>query len=96
MSTSTRGNMAPFSFPDPNVQSTVTNPITGDVWQFVDGVWMIADPNDPDGGLSEAPAPTESEEIILLRVEIQNLRNDIIDLKAEITSASVNNFLILE
>jgi len=96
MSTSTRGNMAPFSFPDPNVQSTVTNPITGDVWQFVDGVWMIADPNDPDGEVSEAPELTESQEIIQLRIEIQNLRNDIIDLKAELTSASVNNFLILE
>ncbi|OUW76899.1 MAG: hypothetical protein CBD74_12645 [Saprospirales bacterium TMED214] len=96
MSTSTRGNMAPFSFPDPNVQSTVTNPITGDVWQFVDGVWMISDPNDPDGGVSEAPELTESQEIIQLRIEIQNLRNDIIDLKAELTSASVNNFLILE
>ena len=88
--------MAPFSFPDPNVQSTVTNPITGDVWQFVDGVWMIADPNDPDGEVSEAPELTESQEIIQLRIEIQNLRNDIIDLKAELTSASVNNFLILE
>ena len=96
MSTSTQGNMAPFSFPDPNVQSTVTNPITGDVWQFVDGVWMISDPNDPDGGVDEAPGLTESEEITLLRLEIQNLRNDIIDLKAELTSASVNNFLILE
>ena len=96
MSTSTQGNMAPFSFPDPNVQSTVTNPIPGDVWQFVDGVWMIADPNDPDGGVDEAPGLTESEEITLLRLEIQNLRNDIIDLKAELTSASVNNFLILE
>ena len=51
MSTSTQGNMAPFSFSDPNLQPTVTNPITGDVWQFVDGVWMIADPNDPDGDL---------------------------------------------
>ena len=77
-------------------RSTVTNPITGDVWQFVDGVWMIADPNDPDGEVPEGDGPTESEEIILLRLEIQNLRNDIIDLKAELTSASVNNFLILE
>ena len=88
--------MAPFVFPDPNVQSTVTNPVTGDTWVFQDGVWMIADPNDPDGGVDEAPGLTESEEITLLRLEIQNLRNDIIDLKAELTSASVNNFLILE
>ena len=96
MSTSTQGNMAPFSFPDPNVQPIVTNPITGDVWQFTDGVWMISDPSDPDGEVPEAPGTTDSEEITLLRLEIQNLRNDIIDLKAELTSASVNNFLILE
>ena len=96
MSSSTQGNMAPFSFPDPNVQSTVTNPITGDTWKFEDGVWMIADPNDPDGEIPSGPDLTESEEIVLLRVEIQSLRNDIIDLKAELLAASVNNFLILE
>jgi hypothetical protein len=96
MSSSTQGNMAPFSFPDPNVQAQVTNPITGDTWKFEDGVWMIADPNDPDGVIPSGPNLTESEEIALLRVEIQNLRNDIIDLKAELLAASVNNFLILE
>ena len=57
---------------------------------------MISDPSDPDGEVPEAPGTTDSEEITLLRLEIQNLRNDIIDLKAELTSASVNNFLILE
>ena len=88
--------MAPFVFPDPNVQSTVTNPVTGDTWVFQDGVWMIADPNDPDGVIPSGPDLTEAEEIVLLRTEIQNLRDDIIDLKAQLIAASVNNFLILE
>jgi len=88
--------MPPFSFPDPNVQSTVTNSITGDTWKFEDGVWMIADPNDPDGVIPTGPNLTEAEEIVLLRVEIQNLRNNIIVLEAALLAASVNNFLVLE
>ena len=38
--------MAPFTFPDPSVQTSVTNPETGDLWIFHDGVWMIDDHHD--------------------------------------------------
>ena len=106
MSSSTRSDLAPFAFPDPSVQDRVVNPITGDTWIFQDGVWMISDPGDPDGEIPAGEPLSESEEINLLRVEIANLRaelarvrdisNDIIDLKAQISAASVNNFLVLE
>ena len=90
--------MAPFTFPDPSVQDTVTNPATGDVWIFEDGVWMLADPDDPEGEIpSETPdPPTTDEQITLLMAEIATLRADIINLRAELTAASINNFLILE
>jgi hypothetical protein len=102
MTTTTEGNMSPFSFPNPSINSRVTNPDTGDTWIFEDGVWMLADPNDPDGpipdnGNTPEPCDNDLEEMIAaLRAEIVTLRNDIIILKAELHTASVNNFLILE
>lgn len=91
-------HMPPFSFPDPSVQDTVTNPATGDVWIFEDGVWMLADPDDPDGSPAPTPTPTPSDDdqIAALMAEIATLRADIINLRAELTAASINNFLILE
>ena len=96
--------MAPFSFPDPQVQNSVVHPDTGDLWVFLDGVWMISDPEDPEGAIYPCTDVDpivvdnncDSDEITLLRAEIQTLRNDIIELKAELQAASINNFLILE
>ena len=34
--------MAPFAFPDPNIQSTVIAP-NGEVWEFIDGAWEVVD-----------------------------------------------------
>ena len=31
----------PFTFPDPNVQTTVTAP-NGEVWHYIDGAWTVA------------------------------------------------------
>ena len=89
-------HMSPFTFPDPSVQATVTNPDTGDVWIFADGVWMIADPADPDGDIPPQPAPGDDAQITALLAEIATLRADIIDLRAQLNAASLNNFLILE
>ena len=106
MAITTDGDMSPFRFPDPNFQKQVTNPDTGDIWIFEDGVWMLADPNDPDGPInsptygSESNSPGTHDEleqmISTLRAEIVTLRNDIIVLKTELQTASINNFLILE
>ena len=91
--------MAPFTFPDPSVQTSVTNPETGDLWIFHDGVWMIDDHHDDShhnhhsgqGGHSHSDAL-----ITQLQKDIEALRNDIIELKTQLDAASVNNFLILE
>ena len=88
--------MSPFTFPDPSVQSSIVNPTTGDLWIFEDGVWMLADPNDPDGAIDPGTPLTGDDLIDQLRAEIQTLRNDIIELQTQLTAASLNNFLILE
>ena len=96
MTTSTQQNMAPFLFPDPAVQSSVVNPNTGDVWIYADGVWMIADPNNPQGPIQPGQPADLQTTIAQLQQEIQTLRTDIINLEAQLASATVNNFLILE
>tara|TARA_R100001082_G_C4365728_1_gene161833 strand:- start:3489 stop:3755 length:267 start_codon:yes stop_codon:yes gene_type:complete len=88
--------MAPFVFPDPSTTTTATNPATGDVYIYQDGVWMITDPDDPDGSIQPAPPSTDAQIMTALRTEIAALKTDIIELKAQITSASTNNFLVLE
>ena len=104
MAISQTDNMSPFSFPNPAVQSQITHPDTGDTWIFEDGVWMLADPNDPDGPIPQSPdsdspgGDTSDLEAVIdgLKAEIVSLRSDIIELRAELQTASVNNFLILE
>ena len=33
----------PFVFPDPNVQSEVVHPVTGEHWHYVNGAWEVED-----------------------------------------------------
>ena len=86
----------PLQLPDPNVQTEFTNPDNGEVWIYQGGVWQIK-PDDPiTFGSPATPQSTLEVQIDALRLEINSLQNDIINLKAELVSASVNNFLILE
>ena len=89
----------PLQLPDPNVQTEFTNPDNGEVWIYENGVWQIK----PDDPITFTPTPSDCPptsalelQIDALRLEINSLQNDIINLKAELVSASVNNFLILE
>ena len=53
--------MAPFTFPDPSVSTSVVNPKTGELWIYVDGVWMVDDTEDaplPTPDPSPTPTPT--------------------------------------
>jgi len=86
----------PLQLPDPSVQTEYTNPETGEVWIYQNGVWQIK-PDSPVTFSSSGTGQTTLEaQIDSLRLEINSLQNDIIGLKAELLSASVNNFLILE
>ena len=86
----------PLQLPDPSVQTEYTNPATGEVWIYENGVWQIK-PDNPVTFSSQTGQSTGLEaQIEALLLEITALQNDIINLKAELTSASLNNFLILE
>ena len=98
--------MAPFSFPNPGVQTSVIHPDTGEYWVYEDGVWMVSDddPCSDDNHTGPIPPTTPTpdptggfdETIGYLRSEIATLRADIIELRAQLSAATVNNFLILE
>ena len=97
--------MAPFTFPDPAVQDAIVHPDTGEYWVFEGGVWMVSDedPCGPDSDLTPSPSPSipsheEDLDVTIgyLRAEIATLRQDIIELRAQLTAATVNDFLILE
>ena len=97
----------PFQFPDPSVSTRVENPATGEWWVYEDGVWVLEE-EIPDQGeetpTTPTPTPTPTDntcddleaEIAALRTEINLLQNDIIGLRAELSSATTNSFLILE
>ena len=85
--------MPPFSFPDPNTQTEVTNPFTGDVWVYVNGVWQVQS----TGSGSVSSLTDVSTSVVALQAELVQARQDIIDLQAQLAaSGTTNNFLILE
>lgn len=90
----------PFTFPDPSVQTTVYNHETGERWEYVNGVWELSDDQSPEPTPTPTPTPAPdhsalTEAIEELQAEIILLRSDIIELRAEIQSATTRN-LILE
>lgn len=89
--------MSPFQFPDPSVSQSVVHPTTGETWKYDNGIWIVEDTPSNPNSTTTVTTNEELEALILnLRNEISDLQTDIIQLKAQITSASVNNFLILE
>jgi hypothetical protein len=48
----------PFQFPDSAVSQRVTNPSTGEVWVFEEGVWMIEEAIEVAPTATPAPTPT--------------------------------------
>ena len=96
----------PFTFPDPSVQTTVYNYDTGERWEYVNGVWELSDDQSPEPTTTTPnsnPISTTNpinnsaltEAIEELQAEIILLRSDIIELRAELKSATTAN-LILE
>ena len=72
----------PLQLPDPSVQTEYTNPATGEVWIYENGVWQIK-PDSPVTFSTPTSTNTLQQEISTLRIEINSLQNDIINLKAE-------------
>lgn len=85
--------MPPFSFPDPNTQTEVTNPFTGDVWVYVNGVWQVQ----ATGSGTVSTVSDLSTSVTALQAELTQARQDIIDLRAQIAASGLSqHVLILE
>ena len=98
-----------FTFPDPSVSSTATNPETGITYEYADGMWtpVSSDAKSIDEELLE---PVNSALINLSSrlSEIETLdvqsavsalalaQQDIIELKSKVNSLELTSFLILE
>ena len=90
-------SMAPFQFPDPSVSQSVIHPTTGETWVYENGIWIVQDsPTNPDSDNTDTTNEELEALILNLRNEISDLQTDIIELRAQLTAATVNNFLILE
>ena len=88
-----------FTFPDPSVITTATNPETGITYQYADGMWT---PVSDDAEQSDFSALVdEVEDLQDLDVQsaislLQIARQDIIELKSKVSSLELTSFLILE
>jgi peptidoglycan hydrolase CwlO-like protein len=97
----------PFQFPDPNVQSEIVHPITGEHWHYVNGAWEVedSDVHDPDEHHSDshhadAFAPKSlveevdenEEQLQAVTTTLLNLLNRLDGIDNEV--ASVNSYAV--
>ena len=88
-----------FTFPDPSVSNTATNPETGITYQYADGMWTPVSEDAEQTALIELSE--ELDDIQDLDVAsaislLQIARQDIIELKSKVSSLELTSFLILE
>lgn len=89
--------MSPFQLPDPNFQSTIVHPNTGETWEYINGVWEVVYDDDH--------THTESEIIDINNVQGQlnavnslvgTLQQTIIDMNSRVQTLEGTQFIILE
>ena len=96
----------PFQFPDPTSQSTIVHSVTGETWEYINGVWEVigdADPHDHDDHSLAFAAKSieneveENEETLEeTLVALLQAKADIIELRSKVDSLELTSFLILE
>ena len=88
-----------FTFPDPSVSTTTTNPVTGITYQYADGMWSpVSDDADKAdfAVLEEDVVDLQSLDVESAISLLQIARQDIIELKSKVSSLELTSFLILE
>ena len=88
-----------FTFPDPSVSTTATNPETGITYQYADGMWTpVSDDADKTdfAALEEDVTDLQSLDVESAISLLQIARQDIIELKSKVSSLELTSFLILE
>jgi len=88
-----------YTFPDPNVTTTATNPETGITYEYADGMWTPV--SDDAQQIDFSQLVEEVEDIQDLDVQsaislLQTARQDIIELKSKVSTLELTSFLIME
>ena len=88
-----------YTFPDPNVTTTATNPDNGVTYEYADGMWTPI--SDDAQQIDFSQLVEEVEDIQDLDVQsaislLQVARQDIIELKSKVSTLELTSFLILE
>ena len=88
-----------FTFPDPSVSTTATNPETGITYQYADGMWTPVSEDAEQRALIELSEEVDDIQDLDVASAISLLqiaRQDIIELKSKVSSLELTSFLILE
>ena len=88
-----------FTFPDPSVSTTATNPETGITYQYADGMWTPVSEDAEQTALLELSEEVDDIQDLDVASAISLLqiaRQDIIELKSKVSSLELTSFLILE
>ena len=88
-----------FTFPDPSVSTTATNPETDITYQYADGMWTPVSEDAEQRALIELSEEVDDIQDLDVASAISLLqiaRQDIIELKSKVSSLELTSFLILE
>jgi hypothetical protein len=89
--------MAPFQFPDPNVETTVVNSETGETWVYVDGVWEV-EIEDDDGVVvgDDIDFTHINNQLAQLTAAVNSLQTSIIEMNSRVSTLEGDTVLIIE
>ncbi len=89
--------MSPFQFPDPNVQTTIQHPDTGETWVYVNGVWEVDLEDDEttviDGSIDFTLI---NNQLAALTAAVTSLETSIIEMNSRVATLENDTVLIIE
>ena len=89
--------MAPFQFPDPNVETTVVNSETGETWVYVDGVWEVKIEDDDGVVIGDDIDFTHiNNQLAQLTAAVNSLQTSIIEMNSRVSTLEGDTVLIIE
>ena len=93
--------MSPFQFPDPNVETQIVHPDTGETWVYINGVWEVQIEED-DHTHVHTHAETElnltsiNNQLAALTSAVNSLQTSIIDMNSRVSTLEDDTVLIIE
>lgn len=93
--------MSPFQFPDPNVETQIVHPDTGETWVYINGVWEVQI-EEEDHTHVHTHAETElnltsiNNQLAALTSAVNSLQTSIIDMNSRVSTLEDDTVLIIE